>query len=155
MKGKPIGVRFDEDLLIELKELGAQSPQQALNFLIEFYTTHRPVRGEKKATPPPDENTIKIKIKKHTGIKPLTDADVDKLQNVIFPAIEKTLTHQEYELQILGDFRNEQPDNSKIEKQIAAIEAEKIPKERDTPLGRRSWLFDQNKKIEDLKKQIK
>ena len=37
-KTKPIGVRFDEDVLSELKEQGkADSPQKALNYLTDFY----------------------------------------------------------------------------------------------------------------------
>lgn len=38
MKTKPFGVRFEEDLL---KELG-KTPQQALNFLTQFYRDNKP-----------------------------------------------------------------------------------------------------------------
>lgn len=48
------------------------------------------------------------------------------------------------------------PDLSRdaILKQIEAIQAEQIPKERDTPLGRPSWRLDQQKRINELKKQL-
>lgn len=41
-----------------------------------------------------------------------------------------------------------------IEKQIAAIEAEKIPKERDTLLGRQVWSRQQIAKIQTLKNKL-
>lgn len=46
-------------------------------------------------------------------------------------------------------------DNSEIEKQISAVKAEKIPKERDTSIGRRIWQRDQDEKISELRKQLK
>lgn len=42
-----------------------------------------------------------------------------------------------------------------IEDSIAKIRAEKIPKERDTPFGRKAWQMDQQKRIQELQKQIK
>lgn len=42
-----------------------------------------------------------------------------------------------------------------IRGQIKSILDEKCPKERDTPLGRKSWALEQKKRIEDLEKQIK
>lgn len=42
-----------------------------------------------------------------------------------------------------------------IESQIKAINAEKIPKERNTQLGRQSWKKEQQKRIGELKKQLK
>lgn len=42
MKSKPIGVRFDEEMLERLKDAGiADSPQKALNFLYKFWNTHQ------------------------------------------------------------------------------------------------------------------
>lgn len=41
-----------------------------------------------------------------------------------------------------------------IEKQISAIKAEKCPKERDTPMGRRSWAVDQHKRIQELQNKL-
>jgi hypothetical protein len=42
-----------------------------------------------------------------------------------------------------------------IEAKIAAIKAEKIPKERDTMIGRKVWANEQKKRIEELEKQLK
>jgi len=39
--------------------------------------------------------------------------------------------------------------------QIEAIRAEKIPKDRDTYLGRKVWQNEQNARIEALKQQLK
>lgn len=41
-----------------------------------------------------------------------------------------------------------------IKKEISRLMGEQIPKERDTPLGRKSWNKEQDKKIEELKKQL-
>lgn len=45
--------------------------------------------------------------------------------------------------------------SSAIEKQIADIRSEKIPKERDTSLGRKIWHKEQSNRISQLQKQIK
>lgn len=45
--------------------------------------------------------------------------------------------------------------NADIEDKILAIKAEKCPKERDTAMGRKSWQVDQQKRIEELQKQLK
>lgn len=42
-----------------------------------------------------------------------------------------------------------------ILKEIEAIRAEKCPKERDTPMGRRSWAVDQHKRIQELQNKLK
>lgn len=45
--------------------------------------------------------------------------------------------------------------NSDIQKRIEAIKEETIPKERDTPTGRKVWAMDQQKRITELNKQLK
>lgn len=45
-------------------------------------------------------------------------------------------------------------DKDTIEKQISSIKDEKIPKHRDTPLGRKSWAIEQKKRIEDLQNKM-
>jgi hypothetical protein len=42
-----------------------------------------------------------------------------------------------------------------IEAMIAAIKAEKIPAHRDTSNGRKAWVFDQKKRIQELENQLK
>lgn len=42
-----------------------------------------------------------------------------------------------------------------IDDQIKAVKAEKVPKERDTSNGRKSWAYDQQKRIKDLEIQLK
>lgn len=44
--------------------------------------------------------------------------------------------------------------NGDIKKRIEAIKKEAIPKERDTPTGRKVWAMDQQKRITDLEKQL-
>lgn len=41
-----------------------------------------------------------------------------------------------------------------ILKEMEAIKAEKCPKERDTPMGRRSWAVDQHKRIQELQQKL-
>ncbi len=47
-----------------------------------------------------------------------------------------------------------QLDIEEIKNQIKAIREEKIPKERDTILGRKVWSAEQEKKISDLQKLL-
>lgn len=42
-----------------------------------------------------------------------------------------------------------------IKRQIAAIRAESIQKDRDTPIGRKAWAMEQKKRIEELEKKLK
>lgn len=42
-----------------------------------------------------------------------------------------------------------------IKGQIAAIKEEKIPAVRNTPLGRKSWTMEQNKRIQELESKLK
>jgi endogenous inhibitor of DNA gyrase (YacG/DUF329 family) len=44
--------------------------------------------------------------------------------------------------------------NEEIEKQIEAIKAEKIPSHITTSMGKKSWNFDQQKKINELKNKL-
>lgn len=46
-------------------------------------------------------------------------------------------------------------DNEDILKEISAITAEKIPKERDTQLGRPVWTKEQRNRIQSLKNKLK
>jgi endogenous inhibitor of DNA gyrase (YacG/DUF329 family) len=45
-------------------------------------------------------------------------------------------------------------DRDEIKSQIAAIQSEKIPKERDTIYGRKIWQKEQDKKIAELKNKL-
>lgn len=45
-------------------------------------------------------------------------------------------------------------DETEIRKQIALIQAEKIPKERDTYNGRKTWKIDQDNKIKELREKL-
>ena len=49
---------------------------------------------------------------------------------------------------------NTQSGKESILEQISAIRAEKIPKERDTVIGRKAWQMEQNNRIENLKNQL-
>lgn len=51
------------------------------------------------------------------------------------------------------DAKNYVKNDSEIEKLIERIKNEKIPKERDTALGRKVWKVEQEKRILELQKQ--
>ena len=46
-------------------------------------------------------------------------------------------------------------DNDETIKRIESIKAEKIPKDRDTALGRKAWALEQQKRIQELENQLK
>jgi hypothetical protein len=50
--------------------------------------------------------------------------------------------------------KNDKFDLDAVLKEIQAIRDEKIPKERDTSIGRKSWAFEQNRRIAELQKLI-
>lgn len=50
---------------------------------------------------------------------------------------------------------SEESEQLAIQSAIALIKAEKIPLNQDTPLGRKAWNFDQQKRISDLKSKLK
>jgi hypothetical protein len=45
--------------------------------------------------------------------------------------------------------------NADIQDKIWAIKSEKIPKERDTPLGRKAWELEQKQRIQELENKLK
>ena len=50
---------------------------------------------------------------------------------------------------------DEVKNNEIILDQIKAIRSETCPKERSTPLGKKAWELEQNKRIQELKNQLK
>lgn len=58
-------------------------------------------------------------------------------------------------IEIKADVIENNPETrNSILNQIIALKAEKCPKERDTPMGRKVWDIERNKKIADLQKQL-
>ena len=82
--------------------------------------------------------------------------------------VAEVLSNPKYELKISSENELLQPkwlttmieknsqsiSNKEIKKQIEAIVAEKCPKERDTSLGRKIWLKEQENRINELKSQL-
>lgn len=135
-KTKPIGVRFRPEVLEKLeREHGITSPQAALVFLERFYCQHWELT---KAVTAPLRKEPKTQIK-----------DLTKPTNEIKP-VEQPKTNYS----INTGAEKSEIDRAAIMAQIKAIEDEKIPKERDTLLGRGSWRIDQQKRINELKKQL-
>jgi hypothetical protein len=70
------------------------------------------------------------------------------------PESEALAHSSEHDCQSPETFPMRQIHNGEVKKQIAAIKTEKIPKERDTPIGRKAWALEQKKRIEELEKQL-
>jgi lipid II:glycine glycyltransferase (peptidoglycan interpeptide bridge formation enzyme) len=124
-KTKPIGVRFNEELLSET----GLTPQKALNTYEESHMTIL----KKKAN--------------------------DKLGNAVFPKIQD-LTKSTNEIKPLENPATNYSINTtnsreeEILKNISEIRKQEIPKERNTPLGKKAWELEQEEKIKSLQKQL-
>lgn len=111
---------------------------------------HPPARKPgrpKKETVIPEEEVMAEKI-----IIAVPDAEKDKKSTIdkeaakVLPFNPSKL-QQEYE-------EVAQSEKEDIQKQIAAIKTEKIPKHRDTTFGRKSWAIDQQKRIQKLQNDL-
>ncbi len=133
-KTSPIGVRFNEDLIKALAEDElADSPQKVLNFLTDFYQKNK---------------TIEIDYKKLFDESRLFMQKASKEKEPA-PAIkENNSTETE-------NVKDGEIDQSELLKQIDELKKEKIPKERDTSLGRKIWYAEQGEKIKKLEKKLK
>lgn len=84
-----------------------------------------------------------------------TDGLATKRVNPLSPEVSTAIynaTHTDSQMQVKEVPASEF--NSSIEAQIKAIQAEKIPPERNTSLGKRIWHIDQNKRIAELKNKM-
>jgi hypothetical protein len=148
-KTNPIGVRFREEILNKLKtDHGIDTPQKALVFLERFYANHCELAKDITA---PLRKGGEVKIKDLT--KPTTDLKPHEQPRVNF-SIDTTPKTSEA---LNSDINALQAQDLKktILDQIAAIKAEKCPEHRNTAVGRKSWLLDQGKRIQELEKNYK
>lgn len=77
-KTKPTGVRFDESLLIELKNNDiASSPQKALNFYENFYKTYKMKISNTEEVKIADLNKLTQSVKNITEPPPQTNYSID------------------------------------------------------------------------------
>lgn len=128
-KTNPIGVRFRADLLEKLKsEFGVDSPQKALIFYERFFVSHGILLNDV---------TLPIRSSKDAPKEKSTAPAESKAAKK--ESIPEALSKKEVEA---------------VLKQIEEVRSEKIPKERDTPNGRKAWDYDQNKRINELKKLL-
>jgi hypothetical protein len=116
-------------------------------FLYEAIDRHKSAYPEafEKRFPIPDAEIKEKGIKKHDLPKVII-SDLAKPTSVLKPQEQPKTNYS---------INTSAPDNEAILKQIEAIKTEKIPKERDTPIGRRVWASDQWKRVDELKKQLK
>lgn len=113
-KTKPIGVRFDEEILeLIKKEQKLATPQKVLNFLMSDYCKPKSMTSENT-----DTNTSKEKSDKQSP------KNMDEFKKTVQTEMQK-------------------------------IKDEKIPKDRDTILGRKYWNIEQQKRIKELEDKLK
>lgn len=94
--------------------------------------------------------------------KAAKDRERDEILSQVNPPLteefKKTFPPSDDDIKSAGIQKHEKPfapETNKILDQIAAIRAEKIPKERDTTYGRRAWQLDQQKRIQELQAKLK
>ena len=109
-------------------------------------------------------------LTKNGEIQPIFEKPHKKPKNKRFqelkdsPKTQLTSTKESYDAPQMSnglkdelEYTNQTIDLLKValEKKIIEIKAEKIPKERDTVLGRKAWQIEQNKRIQELKNKLK
>jgi predicted Holliday junction resolvase-like endonuclease len=143
---KPRGLRIDENLFQSLSEKKlVTTAQNYISYLELYYVSNhlkedsenKLVFKQSKANPTNKKN-IESKIVFHEVTPPFYDAP---------PA-------NRYFQDEVGQWQEPKKDNTEIKKQIEAIRAEKIPKERDTILGRKIWNSEQENRIKELFNQL-
>lgn len=86
----------------------------------------------------------------HKGQKPEDDP---RLNNLV--QFTEKPPNEAYDAPPLPITVNDDPlRKMEIQRQIESIRAEKIPKERDTVFGRKSWQIDQQKRIQELQNKL-
>ncbi len=139
--GKRPGAGRKEQALKKLQVFFYINADKAAAFKEEAQAIADRYNGAEKvieAQPFADEAKKRKRAKKTQNEVSISEADIKKCQDAIFPPDKETEKH-----------------TREIEKQIAAIKAEKIPKERDTVIGRKVWHADQSARIADLQRQLK
>lgn len=142
MKTKPTSLRFDEDdLLLAKNKSGIKKTQKLMDFLLsEFVREFKP-----KFIPLPEDYVV---IKNISAIK----SDGTMIKDVTNPA--NVLKPQEPPKTKLESPTSEAAQKA-IREQIEAVRSEKIPPERNTYYGKKSWLADQQKRIQELQNKLK
>ena len=137
---QPRGLRIDENLFQSLSERKIISTAQSYVSYLELYYVSNYLKQEVENIKPweeldkIDEKAIKdFSFKElHNYVGKVSDAYTSKTN---IPPLEEN-------------------NKDEIKKQIEAIRAEKIQKERDTPFGRKIWLKEQEERITALQNKI-
>lgn len=140
------------------KDGNVADPEKGVNFVMELLHKYAPSKEEKifwlKQNLAILEASEELKFKKLPNkLDPLESnlkQEIKYSDNPVFDG--EKLSHVIIDEHALSMSIANAPD---IEEQIAIIRAEQMPKHITTPLGKKSWLFDQNKRIEELKKLLK
>lgn len=85
------------------------------------------------------------------------DADLSKYKHIFDekPVASNTMEVTRDRIFMFSENGISEPTNEAIQKQIDEIRKEKIPENRNTIYGRKTWELDQNKRINELKKLLK
>lgn len=123
-KSKPIGVRFDEVVFERLQTERNIKTKQQALTFLEGFY----------------EESMKRKDL-------ISEAQKDFEKKEILRKVNPPIT-EEYKEKIKADVK------IIVEGQIKAIQAEKIPEHRNTPLGRKAWTIEQQNRINELKTSL-
>lgn len=149
-KTNPIGVRFRADLLEKLKnEHGIESPQKALVFYERFFVTWSHLGKD-----------IKFPLRSPAPISADQAAALHNAENKGQSTKAYNIPKKKAE-ELLKPIANSgfeaaisEAAQKQIREDIARIKAERCPPERDTPIGRKSWQIDQQKRIKELQDKL-
>jgi hypothetical protein len=108
-------------------------------------------------------NPIGVRFRDDVLAKLKTDHKVESPQKALVFLEQFYVTHHALAKDVKQVLRDEKPEAivspelaelSELKKKIAEVRAEKIPKERDTSMGRQSWQRDQDIKVKSIEYQI-
>lgn len=144
-KTKPIGVRFNEDVLTELQKAeGIKTPQQAITYLSEFWKKHN--------------QNAKMKDFKTAEEALAFLSEYWKNHEIAF--YKPTEGKNPYDSDLLITNEDEPPPykrpdpagkKTELEKQILAILNEPLPNHIKTSIGKKVWMNEKRKRIDALK----
>ena len=158
MKKNPIGIRFNQEKLdfVRQKYPELKTPQQVVNFLLNaFWWQHHAAVFQNGMARVPAGSPIANMLDREA---------LEETRSITYQIPEGSPLSEDWVATGQGIAVTDEPPtpemqkaikefNKSIEQEIADLLAAKVPKERDTPLGRKAWNAERRQRIETLKAQ--